>query len=1184
MTQATPKKPTKKPTGSGAKLKQQSLLSFFAPSSSPNNSPTADPKNKSQDIPSSPLKAREDKADGKVSSTGINGAPATDSTGAVGAPDEIEMNDVTMLDCPPDADSTDIPSSPAPPVAEFARLSRLNISYVESDSDDDVSLSNVKKRRVTTFSDDEDEFKPTEEPVSEDEVEMADLTKELEGSDAESEDEILSKKKPKSSNLLESKFSAKSSYTAKVAPRTKALPKAAKKSFTKENEERYSWLVDVRDAEKRPVSDPDYDSRTLFVPSSAWAKFTAFEKQYWEIKSVMWDTVVFFKKGKFYELYENDAHIASTRFDLKIAGGGRANMKLAGVPEMSFDYWAKQFIDAGYKVAKVDQKESMLAKEMREKSTLLKEDKVIKRELKCVLTGGTLTELGMITDDMAIYCLAIREETDGTEKVFGLAWVDTTTLEVRMLEFRDDQECSRLDTLITQLRPKEIVVEKGNLCTAATRILKFNLASQPIWNHLTPRKEFWDYETTYENLVRGGYYPAKDLDDLTSFPPLLVSCHQESRLAFAAFGGLLSYLSSLQLDREIMTLGNFKPYDASGAANSTLILDGITLNNLEVFNNSFDGGDKGTLFKLVNRGITGFGKRMLKQWVMAPLLRIDDINGRLDTVEFLLSNDGNEFRSHLEQGLTGLPDLERLLARIHSRSLRFRDFVKVVESFERIVRFFIELAAIKDYDAVPGVLGKLLEKIPEGLPPAVESWTDAFDRVEALQDVIIPQRGVDLEFDASLDTMKGLEDELNVVLKEYRRVYKSQEICYRDSGKEIYTVEVPVKCVKLIPKDWQQMAATSKVKRYWSPEVKELARRLTEQRELHKDISNGMKSRLYERFTENYSVFQETLKLVAQLDCLIALARTSESLGFPACRPELVDSSKGELSFVELRHPCFLTPGGALSSSVKEFIPNDVVLGGDHSGIGLLTGANAAGKSTLLRMTCIAVVLAQVGCYVPCESARMTPVDRIMTRLGANDNLLQGKSTFYVELAETKKILETATPKSLVILDELGRGGSSSDGYAIAEAVLYHLATHIQAMGFFATHYGNLGLAFASHPQVTPLRMKILVERESRNITFLYKLEPGAAEGSFGMNVAAMCGIEESIITKAEQAAEEHEHTSKMKRSRELSQQNVVPLGLQSDFSWFLRGLLALQGEVAVYPEEVRLRAVKNVLDMIERI
>lgn len=1067
---------------------------------------------------------------------------------------------------------------------------RKLVSYAELDAEDD-ELQNIsgtrpnasrKRRRVVDSDDDEeDDFKP-EQDASESELDAGSVVNEDDVSDvaleAEEDDGIPVKKSvtPKSANSgLGDKFTASSSYTAgpKIPAPKKVSKPAEKKNFAKENEERYLWLVNVRDAEKRPVDHPEYDSRTLYIPSSAWGKFTAFEKQYWEIKCKMWDTVVFFKKGKFYELYENDAMIANTKFDLKIAGGGRANMKLAGIPEMSFEYWAKEFISNGYKVARVDQKETLLAKEMRGGGS--KEEKIIKRELTGVLTGGTLTDLDMISDDMATYCLSIKESTgESGEKIFGACFVDTATSELNFIELQDDEECSRLDTLITQIKPKEIICEKNNLCSTAVKIIRYNAhSSHQIWNHFNPYSEFWDYDTTVENLVKSKYYKAEDLDDFSNYPHELLQFKDQHQVAFNAFGGLLFYLKTLKLDESIMSLGNIKKYEISKRGSSHMLLDGITLNNLEILNNTFDGGDSGTLFRLLNRAITSFGKRALKKWILHPLLNVEEINSRYDAVDFFMKEEP-ELRLALETSLGNLPDLERLLARVHAKTLRFRDFLRVVEGFEEISKVFKNLAKHDLSNA--GALQKFVAHFPEELHELISSWEEAFDRQEAVNNVVVPAKGVDAEFDESTSTIESLEAQLNEYLREYKKQYKSHEICYRDSGKEIFLIEVPIK-IKNIPKDWQQMGATSKVKRYWSPEVKQTVRQLMEQKETHKMVCDSLIARMYGRFDEHYTQWMAAIKILANIDCLIALTKTSETISFPLCRPEFVDSEQGQLRFDELRHPCF--------AGKTEFIPNDIRLGEkDAPNFGLLTGANAAGKSTLMRTTALAAILSQIGCYLPASYAQLTPIDKIMTRLGANDNIMQGKSTFFVELSETKKILANATSRSLVILDELGRGGSSSDGYAIAESVLHQLSTHVQPLGFFATHYGSLGLSFTNHPQIKPMRMGIIVDQNSRNITFLYKLEDGTAPGSFGMNVAAMCGIENSIVEKAEEAARLYEQTSKLKGEHEKQVANKATVGLQSDFKWISDKYDRMEEDILRYDEQTKVSALENIFHMINAL
>jgi DNA mismatch repair protein MSH6 len=454
------------------------------------------------------------------------------------------------------------------------------------------------------------------------------------------------------------------------------------------------------------------------------------------------------------------------------------------------------------------------------------------------------------------------------------------------------------------------------------------------------------------------------------------------------------------------------------------------------------------------------------------------------------------------------------------------------------------------------LIDSLVASVPD-LKETLAEWSSAFDRERAgTENVLIPEPGVEEQFDNSQSGIQIIEEQLQTKLREYRREYKSMEICYRDSGKEIFLIEVPSK-IKTIPKNWQQMGATAKVKRYYSPEVRALVRQLQEAKETHKLISAEIQGRLYKRFDKRYLDWLRTVHVVASIDCLLSLAKTSRMLGTPSCRPTFVNVERSVLDFKNLRHPCYM--------GSNDFIPNDISLGGDNANLTLLTGANAAGKSTVLRMTCVATIMAQMGCYIPCEEAQLTPVDRVMTRLGANDNIFAGKSTFYVELSETKRILSSATNRSLIVLDELGRGGSSSDGFAIAEAVLHHLATFSGSLGFFATHYATLSQSFAHHPEIRPKRMAILVDDESRKVTFLYKLEDGVSPGSFGMHVATMCGVHKSIVDRASEAAQKFEHTARMRKLLEFNKDEVIlPVGVMSDFSYFAGLELPIDGQQRV--------------------
>lgn len=930
-----------------------------------------------------------------------------------------------------------------------------------------------------------------------------------------------------------------------------------------EPEKRYTWLANMQDADRNPPDHPDYDCRTLYIPPMAWDKFSPFEKQYWEIKSKFWDSIVFFKKGKFYELYEKDATVGHQLFDLKLTD--RVNMRMVGVPEASLDMWASQFVAKGYKVARVDQMESALAKEMRERDdkgdkgkTSKKADKVIRRELAAVLTSGTLVDTGMLQDDMSTYCMAIKEVDRDNLPAFGVAFVDTATAQFQLCEFTDDVDMTKFETLIAQMRPGELLIEKSCISAKALRILKNNTAPTTLWNSLKPIKEFWPADITIREVEVNNYFESPTEDNIEAWPPVLREArHQE--LVMSAFGALLQYLRTLKIERDLITLGNFQWYDPIRKATS-LVLDGQSLINLEIFANTFDGSSEGTLFAMLNRCITPFGKRLLRQWVCHPLADAKKINARLDAVDAL--NADSTIMDNFSSSLSKLPDLERLISRVHAHRCKAQDFLKVLEGFEQI-EYTISL--LKQFSDGNGVIGQLISSMPD-LASSLSKWKSAFDRELAKKEgILVPEPGIEEDFDNSQGEIDNCKANLDVLLKKARKDLGSNTICYRDNGKEIFQLEVPKK-VK-VPNNWDQMSATAKVTRYYSPELRKLVRALQEAQETHGQITREVATRFCVRFDEDYKIWLAAVKIIAQLDCLISLAKASASLGEPCCRPSFCEGDRTVVEFEELRHPCML-------NTVDDFIPNDIKLGGDSANISLLTGANAAGKSTILRMTCIAIILAQVGCYLPCSSAKITPIDRIMSRLGANDNIFAAQSTFFVELSETQKILSEATPRSLVILDELGRGTSSYDGVAVAQAVLYDISTRVGCVGFFATHYRSLAKEFESHPDVQNKRMRIHVDDESKSITFLYKLEDGVAEGSFGMHCAAMCGIPGKIIRNAEVAAREWEHTSRLGERMEVKKEEggvYVPLGVQSDIAWALREGLDGVGDRAL---EVLLEAI----------
>lgn len=1069
-------------------------------------------------------------------------------------------------------------------VPTLSRNRKKRVSYKESDSEPEEQAPRVTNpfaagkrrkliRRISSDDDSDEEFKPSTKDKEEDEDEFVDdAVPEFE--DASMDEEEPQVKKPKKSTavtpLMErlQKISVDGPSGKYEKPAVSLLSRlnaaAASSSTTKaeksqdrnqkfkeKNEERYEWLKHQRDLQGNPENSPDYNPRTLLIPQSAWNKFTPFEKQYWEVKHKHWDTIVFFKKGKFYELYEKDADVGHKDFDLKMTD--RVNMKMVGVPEMSFDYWAAQFIAKGHKVAKVDQMETAIGKSMREKSDAKtsKADKIIRRELTSVLTAGTLVDAGLLTNELGTYCMCIKEQCgdESLPPTFGISFVDTATAEFNLVHFEDDVHRTKFETLIMQIKPRELVTEKGRLSKTTTRLLK-SILDAPLWNMLIPEIEFWDKRVTEDELECNEYWTKDDEKSRENLRKAMEAARSDS-LLMSSFGGLIWYLRSLKLDRDLLSAKNISLYDPIRNATS-LVLDGQTLANLEIFQNSHDGSTQGTVFKLLANSITPFGKRLFKQWLCHPLRKIEDINARLDAIEDLMRLV--HFHDKMAKELAALPDLERLISRIHSGRVKVKEFLTTLNGFQTardIIQTMIENRA----DIKSALLGQLIDQFPH-IDDKLNGLFNSFITADVDVDyqkmkTIIPKSGCNEEWDGINEQIENIKQKFDEHLQQVKKTLKNSRITYKDLGKDLYQLEVP-KSVK-VPNDWIKMSQTVSVNRYWDNTVKGLVTEYKEMLETKNAYVKKFSLEVYSNFDSSYPMWLAAVQSIAQLDALMGLAKGSINLGEPACRPTFVDEERSVMEFEELRHPC-VVPGVA-----TDFIPNDIGLGGKDPSMIVLTGPNMGGKSTLLRQTCVAIILAQLGGYVPARSCRLTPCDRIYTRIGANDNIMGGQSTFMVELAETSKILREATPRSMVILDELGRGTSTFDGYAIAYAVLHYLSTHIGCLGMFATHYQTLCKEFSRNPEIINMHMGYFMDDDEHNVTFLYKLTEGICEKSFGMNVAAMAGIRKAVIERAKVIAEktEIEHkmidtTYRMEIDGDQSEVNVTP-AIMEDLSYLLK-------------------------------
>ncbi|EPS69161.1 hypothetical protein M569_05605, partial [Genlisea aurea] len=745
--------------------------------------------------------------------------------------------------------------------------------------------------------------------------------------------------------------------------------------------------------------------------------------------------------------------------------------------------------------------------------------------------------------------------------VFGVCLVDAATSKIILGQFQDDYGCCKLCSLLSELRPIEIIKPAKLLCPETERALVRH-ARNPLVTELIPDSEFWNAEKTisevtnmYKRLGDGSY--CFDFNETALLPgnsssmnggikglpgalSELVNLGKDGTEALSALGGAVFYLRQALLDETLLRYANFELLSCSGfslpARKPYMILDAAALENLEIFENGRNGDASGTLFAQLDHCTTAFGKRLLRKWLARPLYHHSSIRERQDAVAELkkVNPDVVAFRKDLSK----LPDMERLFARVFAGSegsgrnsgkvvlyedaakKQLHEFVSALRGCELMNNACTSFAGIKEH--MESDLLKHLLTPGAGLPDVhsiLTRFKDAFDWDEANNlGRVIPREGVDVEYDASCQRLKDINSDLAKHLKEQRKILGDSSISYVTIGKDVYLLEVPESLSQSIPKEYELRSSKKGFFRYWTPKIRDLVGELSRVESDKDSKLKGILRKLVREFCESHIKWRQMVATVAELDVLISLSIAGEYYEGKACRPvvqEQVAEAVPHVSALSLGHPILR------NDTLREgsFVTNDVTLGGsDHAGFMLLTGPNMGGKSTLLRQVCLAVILAQIGTDVPAESFVLSLVDRIFVRMGATDNIMAGQSTFLTELLETSSMLNAATRSSFVALDELGRGTSTSDGQAIAGAVLEHLFLKIQCLGMFSTHYHRLAVEYRNDPKVSLWHMGCQVGQEgtaSEEVIFLYKLMPGSCPKSYGVNVARLAGLPDSVLDKA---------------------------------------------------------------------
>ncbi|KAL5206458.1 hypothetical protein ABZP36_034667 [Zizania latifolia] len=922
--------------------------------------------------------------------------------------------------------------------------------------------------------------------------------------------------------------------------------------FGQRQAEKFKFLGEGRkDAKGRRPGNPSYDPRTLFLPPQFLNSLTGGQRQWWEFKSQHMDKVLFFKMGKFYELFEMDAHVGAKELDLQYMKGDQPH---CGFPEKNFAVNLEKLAKKGYRVLVVEQTETPEQLELRRKKTGVK-DKVVRREICAMVTKGTLTEgESLMANPDPLYLFSVAEsyqcssEKNQDDHTIGVCIVDVSTSKFIVGQFQDDPERHGLCSILSEMRPAEIIKPAKMLSPETEKALKSN-TRDPLINNLLPSLEFWDAEKTIHEINK--YYCPSDTpaagaqNDFVHLPDLLSDLigAGDKTYALSALGGSLFYLRQALLDGKLLPCAEFEPLTCSGCINiirKHMILDAAALENLEILENARNGGLSGTLYAQLNHCVTGFGKRLLKRWIARPLYDHKAILQRQSAIA-IFKGAGNECAIQFRKDLSRLPDMERLLARLFSscdkngRSSKsvvlYEDASKrLLQQFTAALRgcqqMFQACSSISMLISTEGssLLNDLLSP-GKGLPNVssiLDHFRNAFDWSEADRNGrIIPHEGCDPEYDAACVAIEEIKSSLKEYLKEQRELLGDSSVMYVNVGKDMYLIEVPESLRGSVPRNYELQSTKKGFYRYWTAEVKELISELSKAEAEKEATLKGILQMLIQLFVDHHSKWRQLVSVVAELDVLISLSIASDYFEGPTCCP-IIKKSYGpdgpddtpSLHARNLRHPTLQSD----SLGNGTFVPNDIKMGGpgDASFI-ILTGPNMGGKSTLLRQVCLTIILAQIGADVPAESFELSLVDRMFVRMGARDHIMAGQSTFLVELMETASVLSSATKNSLVALDELGRGTSTSDGQAIAASVLEYLVHRVQCLGLFSTHYHRLAEE-NKDSKVSLCHMACEVgkgEGGLEEVTFLYRLTPGSCPKSYGVNVARLAGIPAPVLQRA---------------------------------------------------------------------
>ena len=788
-------------------------------------------------------------------------------------------------------------------------------------------------------------------------------------------------------------------------------------------------------------------------------------QQYLAIKRDHASALLFYRMGDFYELFYDDAVAAARLLDITLTSRGKSAgepIPMAGVPYHAAENYLARLVRAGQSVA--------IAEQVGDPAT---SKGPVDREVVRIVTPGTLTDESLLDAKHDALILAIGMHSSG----FGLAWLDMSSGRFLVSEVADS---IALEAEVARLNPAEILVPESSDLAETT--WPGAVRQQPDWQ--------FDEASAREDLQR--QFQTRDLDGF--------GC-ETLTVAIAAAGALLAYVKDTQRSDLPHIRGIRQESQTDG-----VILDAATRRNLEI-DRTLNGGEEHTLYAIYDSTVTAMGARHLRRWLHRPINNALEIEERLEAVEQLAS--GYQFEP-LRDTLRDIADLERILSRVALRSARPRDLSRLGNSL-------LHLPLIRSQ--LPKASSKLTQ-LTAALPDYPELTTLLAEAIIDNPPVLIRDGGVIAEgYDAELDELRGISENAGAYLLELEQRERDAtglstlKVGYnRVHG---YYIEISRSQSEQAPDAYQRRQTLKNVERFITPELKTFEDKALSSKSRALAREKSLYEQIVSRVAESLLPLQTTATALCDLDVLACFAERSISLNL--CRPKFTD---GTLLQIEGgRHPV------VESARDHPFIPNDTQLD-DKRRMLLITGPNMGGKSTYMRQNALIALLAHVGAFVPARSVTLSSLDRIFTRIGSSDDLASGRSTFMVEMTETANILHNATERSLVIMDEIGRGTSTFDGLSIAWATALALANQVKAITFFATHYFELTALPEQHAAMANVHLDA-TEHED-HVVFLHQIQEGPANRSFGLQVARLAGVPAGVLSTARdklQALESGQHT-----------------------------------------------------------